>query len=411
MTQGAQKAPTAEGPSSAAQDAGGRLVYIDNVRGLMIALVVVMHACVTYSGLGSWYYKEPSSPGLASMLVFAFYQSFTQAFFMGLLFLVAGVFVPAAYDRKGFARFLRDRLFRLGVPTLLFMLVLHPLTLVIMALFKGEAITLAAVGAFYRTHILSLGFLSASGPLWFAFALLIFSILYAIIRRAADAVRVPAGDDAAAGRRPARLTHAMVAATIVVMGMGSFLVRTVQPVGTSWLNMQFCYFTQYVVLFVIGLWIGRVNLLRSIPTQFGLAWFRLSLAAGVPAWFLIGGLGGAVTGSLDAFVTASAGGWHWQAAAMAIWESFFCVGFILGLIVLFRERANVRTPVTGFLSANAFGVYVLHTPILVTVSLVLRPLALAPLAKTAVVMVFALAASFLAAALVRAVPGFRRVFS
>ena len=114
-------------PAMAVSD-GSRMAFIDNLRWLVIGMVVVMHACVTYSGLGSWYYKEPAALGVASTLVFSVYQSFAQAFFMGMLFLIAAYFVPRAYDRKGFGRFVRDRLFRLGVPTLVYMLILHPLT-------------------------------------------------------------------------------------------------------------------------------------------------------------------------------------------------------------------------------------------------------------------------------------------
>ena len=47
---------------------------------------------------------------------------------MGLLFLFAGYFVAPAFDSKGAARFLRDRAIRLGIPSLFFMLVIHPVT-------------------------------------------------------------------------------------------------------------------------------------------------------------------------------------------------------------------------------------------------------------------------------------------
>jgi len=50
----------------------------------------------------------------------------TQAYFMGLLFLIAGYFVPDSFDRKGPARFLRDRAVRLGIPTLIYMLFINP---------------------------------------------------------------------------------------------------------------------------------------------------------------------------------------------------------------------------------------------------------------------------------------------
>src|ERR1700733_7558724 len=98
-----------------------RLLYIDNLRWVMIMLVVSMHAAVTYSHLGSWYYMEDHPVSVAESGIFATYQVTLQSFFMGFLFFIAGFFVPKAYDSKGPARFLRDRAFRLGLPLLLFM--------------------------------------------------------------------------------------------------------------------------------------------------------------------------------------------------------------------------------------------------------------------------------------------------
>ena len=107
---------------------GPRLAFIDNIRWSMIVLVLSMHAVDTYSPFGNWYYVDRQPTGLATKLFFGVYQSFLQAFFMALLFFVAGYFSVAAFDRKGFAPFVRDRLLRLGLPTLLYMLVIGPLT-------------------------------------------------------------------------------------------------------------------------------------------------------------------------------------------------------------------------------------------------------------------------------------------
>jgi surface polysaccharide O-acyltransferase-like enzyme len=171
--------------------------------------------------------------------------------------------------------------------------------------------------------------------------------------------------------------------------------------------MQLCFFPQYILLFLVGLWARRSGFLASVPYRFGMLWFRLALAVGIPAWTALMALGGALSGNEQAF----AGGVHWQAAGYALWEAFFCVGICLGLIVLYRERANVRTCFAGFLADNNFGVYVFHAPILVAVSLALRPLACHPLAKALIVAALVLPACFLVAAAVRRVPGLRRLFS
>jgi len=379
-----------------------RLGWIDNLRWLVIVLVVLVHVCVTYSGLGSWYYHEEIRLDAVSQIVFYAFEIFSQSFFMGFLFLLAGHFVPAAYDRKGVGRFVLDRLVRLGVPTLVFMFVLHPLTMLLRGFFLEPPVRAADILAFYKGYVSRLEFFRETGPLWFALALLVFSLVYAAVRRLAGT--------RFASRQPGSgktVTHGLVAGLIAVLAAASFLLRLAQPIGSSWYNMQLCFFPQYVLLFLVGLWSARSGFLEALPWRFGMLWFRLALAVGIPAWIALLAGGGLFSGNLEAF----GGGWHWQAAAYALWEAFFCVGVCLGLIVLFRERANTRSRLSGFLADNNFGVYVFHTPILVAVSLALRQAAWHPLAKALSVAVLVLPACFLFAALVRRVPGLRRLFS
>ncbi len=130
---------------SVSTGANARMAWIDNIRWTVIAMVVLVHACVTYSGLGSWYYKEPSVLDMGEKLVFWVYSIFSQAFFMGLLFFVAATFVPASYDRKGFGRFVADRAFRLGVPALVFMLILDPVTTLVRAWGTGTFVSWQAM--------------------------------------------------------------------------------------------------------------------------------------------------------------------------------------------------------------------------------------------------------------------------
>jgi len=71
-----------------------RLFFIDNLRTLMIVLVVVQHLSVTYGGEGLWYYKEGQADMLTSSLL-SIHNGIVQSFFMGMLFLLAGYFTPA----------------------------------------------------------------------------------------------------------------------------------------------------------------------------------------------------------------------------------------------------------------------------------------------------------------------------
>src|SRR5947209_6082480 len=100
MSDSRTSAGTAPAMAPPASRAPARLLFIDNLRWTMIVLVITMHAAVTYSNLGRWYYNEKAQLDQGTFLFFATYQSWLQAFFMGLLFFIAGYFVPAKFDRK-----------------------------------------------------------------------------------------------------------------------------------------------------------------------------------------------------------------------------------------------------------------------------------------------------------------------
>ena len=73
-----------------------RLLYIDNLRLLVIVLVISVHLAVTVSSFGSWYFVYNTHLDTLSSLWFAFYQSLTQGYFLGLLFMISGYFVAVS---------------------------------------------------------------------------------------------------------------------------------------------------------------------------------------------------------------------------------------------------------------------------------------------------------------------------
>lgn len=105
-----------------------RLFYIDNLRIFCIALVVLHHLAIIYGAPGDYYYVEGQPESLGEQLPLTLFVATNQAFFMGLLFLLSAYFVTSSYDRKGTGAFLRDRLIRLGIPTLAYYFLVGPLT-------------------------------------------------------------------------------------------------------------------------------------------------------------------------------------------------------------------------------------------------------------------------------------------
>jgi glucans biosynthesis protein C len=83
------------------------------------------------------------------------------------------------------------------------------------------------------------------------------------------------------------------------------------------------------------------------------AWFKAALIGGTLFWLAIMAKGGMASGDFTRF----SGGFHWQSAAYALWESFFAVSACLGLIAIFREHFAGQGKLARLLSDNSFSVY------------------------------------------------------
>jgi surface polysaccharide O-acyltransferase-like enzyme len=351
---------------------------------------VILHAAVTYSGLGGWYYKENEQVDMFSTLFFAFYLTFTQAYFMSLLFLVSGYFTQRSLLKKGAGKFIKGRLFRLGIPLLIYMAFIHPV-----------AIRLAYpdldIVEWFVADIKDLDFLGWTGPLWFVEALLIFTLIYVLIFklfiRREFKVKL-------------KITPLNVSLLIALITIVAFVFRLFYPMGTNFFNLQFSFFSAYMFMFAMGILVYASGLFEQITFRDGKRWLLVSLGLGIPSWFAIMFLGGPIEGNMS-----FEGGMNWPAFFYALWESFFCVTFIIALVGLYKFRMNKGGKLQQFLSDNAFGVFVFHAPVLIGISMILKDMTLHPILKFFLVAAIAVPASFFVAWLVRRARPLRKVFS
>ncbi len=370
-----------------------RLGYIDNLRSTMIVWVVAFHTAITYSHIGSWYYSDPKPVDNFSPVVFLTFEVHSQAFFMGILFLLAGYFVPGAFDRKGFRRFMADRFVRLGLPSLIYIFVIQPLLMhYLLRAGKGS------LADYYRTFLASGDWLTGGGPMWFAIALLIFCLVYGLFR-----IIVPAKERTSVLPAPGL---AGLMGVGLVIAMFAFLIRTEEPMGKGFLYFQPGFFTQYIVLFVLGNVAYRNNWFASLPRRLGYGVLVGAAIFSPMAWFGLLILGGGLQQGVAAYV----GGWRWQSAGYALWESLFCMAMCAGLPVLYREHFNGRGRVSKLTSDNSFGIYFIHPPVVVAVSQMSVGLALPPLVKWLMVAPLAFLATLAVVHLVlRRTPLLRRI--
>src|SRR5260370_36635065 len=105
--------------SDQAMMAPARIVALDRMRTFVIVLVLLHHSVINYTWFG---HGDPMR-----WLGFDLVVQFNDSFFMAYMFLISGLFVRDSLVRKGWAIFLRDRAWRLGVPFLISVFVLMPI--------------------------------------------------------------------------------------------------------------------------------------------------------------------------------------------------------------------------------------------------------------------------------------------
>ena len=357
-----------------------RLIFIDNLRWCMILLVLSMHAAVTYSGEGGWYYIEQRELTKPVLLFFITYQSFLQSFFMPLLFFLAGYFVPGACDVKGPVKFLKARAFRLGWPILLYVFIIGPLTEYFVSHSWHPNPDDRFFAREYLYYLIRFRFPGGTGPLWFCEALLIFCLVY-IGCRQLFVVRF---------RKPSfcRFT--------VVLSFAIFLIRIPFPKGSSFFNLQLSYFGAYILFFIAGISAYRNDWLFAISniTRKKAGWIAF-VAVILFAPLLL--------------LNDREGGFHWQSLCLSFWEASVGVSMSLFLIILFREKYNNRNALTKFFSDNAFAVYVFHPPILIGIAIFMGSWAVHPLIKFILLTFFSGIASFIIVAQIRKLPALKKI--
>jgi membrane-bound acyltransferase YfiQ involved in biofilm formation len=356
----------------------------------VIFLVVLHHAVMAYCTGGHAAGGGDYTKATAPVVDFAQWDGFNlvvmgnDSFFMPLMFLLAGLFVRPSLARKGLGRYLADRALRLGVPLLVGIVTVVPLSYYVSYLQSGGTADFAAFWA----RMVTVG-PWPSGPLWFVGALLVFDTAIALIL-SRDPVRLGMRRLLAAlDRRPKAVWLAafLILSALVFLPalaiLGPSLWLTAGPFG-----IQASRIGLYAFFFAAGVIVGADRL----ATFFEDHWRRWpSLAAFATAlFFALHGV------ALPAIV---------DGALMLL----FCVTMAVGLLALAVHFGRQRSSIGDSLSANAYGIYLVHYPIVLWIQYELLAVPLGPVAKGLLVLASGFALSWLGASLLRRVPGVARI--
>ena len=380
--------------------AATRRTYLDNLKIVLIAAIIALHAVLGYAGtVEAWTYSELREVTLTPAVEYPLIVLLSPFgfFLMALLFLVAGLLTPGSFERKGPTRFAGDRLLRLGVPFVVYVLLVQPVLVYTVAHPLG-----VMPGSFWDEYLGEEGRLD-TGPLWFVGVLLVYSLGYAGWRTWADR----AGSRKLRAARPTRtITLRTLVTMAVVVAPASFAIRLVYPYGSEAgpSDLNFWEWPACIAAFALGIVGSRQGWLVAVPDDLARRCRVLTLSAVVAMATLL-----LVAGALDA-VDDALGGWHLLAGAFAGIEAVLTVFGSVWLVSVAQHRLAGRHRWGPALSRSAYAAFMLQTAFLLGLAMALRPVELPAEVKALVVAGGAVAASFAVAwLLIKNVPGVSRV--
>ncbi|MGD9381691.1 MAG: acyltransferase family protein [Candidatus Thorarchaeota archaeon] len=384
-----------------------RLVFLDNMKIFFVILVIFTHVMVTYGGRGSWYYyatlNETFPVDIVATIALYMIAGIAAIFLpsiMGLFFLMGGYFSPRSLERKGVPSFWKERILRLGIPVLLYVLLINPIFYYLLAVqgILPWSSTLQA-GSFLEYYLGNFGslpgfvnFITTFAITWFLVVLLVFTAVYTIWTRVANNASVQT-------RIPEQLPiprYFYLLLLAIGLGFVSFVVRIAFPIEQWPLGLPIGYMIQYFMMFSVGVVAVRYDWINQIRRHHVKVW-----AATIFALVVIYFTYFFVFVGVEADYTVFFGGLNLEALVFALVDNIICMGMIFVLIKLFYAKFNTGGNVQKILADNAYLVYLIHPFIVLPISLGLAPVFLSPLIKLAIVVPVSVILCYMASYLIR----------
>ena len=337
--------------------------FLDNLRTLMVFLVVLIHAGFVYDySLSSVWIVDDAAK---SLLIFRVFMVI-DVFLIPTLFFVSGFLAPDSLSRAGAARFLLAKFKRLIIPWAAAALTLIPLYRMVFLASRGLPPESAAMYFHFPGRMMM-----NQGWLWFLPVLFLFNSVYAL---AAKAVRRLA-------RIPIRWTLAsvflLVCASSYAMGAWGLEGWTKTPVLDFQNERLFVYF----LAFLVGAYVKSNGLLmpkadgkrERLGKTFWIVLASLPAVLAVYSVFrwnriLFQGVSPLVSGVLDGIVISTSYG-------------LSLIGAVGLLVFFFSRRLNRAEGVVREANRNALGVYLIHFIVTGVVAWALLEAALPALVK------------------------------
>jgi peptidoglycan/LPS O-acetylase OafA/YrhL len=327
---------------------GNRLHWMDNLRTIVILLVVLYHAGGVYSFLFAsfWIVADPATSDLVAVLLTIF-----DLTVMPIIFLISGYLIPVSLKNKSGWAFLKSRFRRLIVPWIIAVLTVIPLYKVIFLYSRGLP------QEHWTTYFHFSNDWMSQLWLWFLPVLFLFNLLYMLLAKAN--IRIP-----------------NISLKVAILGI--FVIGVVYGVGMrvmtgyrTWTKTPLIDFENerlllYFMMFLLGALCYRQKVFAGKPQNKTL-YIVISSTVWIPIFahqfarmilFIFPG-GVWVSPLVDTLI--------WW---ITFYLSMACMVYLL--IESFRRYVDKTGRIWNELNRNSYGVYVIHVIVVGVIALPLR---------------------------------------
>lgn len=387
MTTLAQTAEPAQGTIS-------RNAAIDRVRTLLMLAVLLHHAVIPYTYFG---HTDPTSWIGFDMIVLA-----TDSFFMAMFFFLSGLFIWPSLGHRDPRAFLQDRLLRLGLPFVIAAFTVIPVAYYAIVLRQSPDTSFA--GFWWRTITVGPW---PSGPIWFIGVLLVFDLTASLLYRISPRLLDPINRLSLRGYdRPIDFFVFLLVVTAIVYIPARVYFGPARWFEFGPVSIQSSRILLYAAYFFIGAGVGAANLDRGLVSGHG------SLAKSSWGWIVATLVPYCLLWGLIYIKRAILGNpvWLplWYEATYGLFFVAFSAAILFAIFGYFLRFKRSGSSLLDPMQADAYGMFLVHYPIVLWIQYWLFDLDLSAIAKALIAFVLTVALSWAATAALRMLPGASR---
>ena len=314
---------------------GNRIIFMDNLRTLIIFLVVLVHAGFVYNGvLPQVWIVNDSAYNTLSFIIFMI----IDIFMMPTLFFISGYLVPLSLERNQGLKFIQSKFKRLYLPWVFAVLTLIPLYKVIF-LYSRNLPQEKLLTYFHFNQ----GFVSQNW-LWFLPVLFLFNVLYFLFAQV----------------KPAKFSIAFPWAVFTAFWIGvayTFIMGVLKLEGwtlTPLLDFQNERLLIYLMIFLLGALGYQQKIFAAEPKNKKL-YYLISCVVWLPViTYIFFSLN--LLFNPGSYITSRIG----DEVLVYFCRNLSMLGLLYVLINTFRYYLNRRGRFLIQLNKNSYGVYIIH---------------------------------------------------